>query len=64
MIQKLDGILVEQTNLDGIPPKQRRICPKCGRVNESGNQCRGDRMKRLMKLYVKREFELNSKERC
>lgn len=58
MIQKLDGVAVEQQNIPGIPEKQRRICPDCGRVNESGNQCRGDRMKRLMKLYVKREFEL------
>jgi hypothetical protein len=64
MIQKLDGVAAEQQNIPGIPEKKPRLCPKCGRINESGKECRGDRMRRLMNKYVKREFELNSHERC
>jgi tRNA(Ile2) C34 agmatinyltransferase TiaS len=56
----MDGVKVEQINIEGIPEKKPRICPECGRVNESGNKCKGNRIKRILNKWVKRQYEIGS----
>lgn len=52
---KSDGLKVEQQNLEGIPEKKPRKCPKCGRVNESGQPCKGNRIQRIVNKWVRRQ---------
>lgn len=56
MIEVLEGVKVEQVNIEGVPEKDNH-CPDCGRLKLSNRPCRGNKLNQIYKIYAKACFD-------